>query len=251
MSRWKKRGGRKKEERKGISSVHCLVIACRFARSSSGASALKEQPHFSSFALTEPCIRAILDILLQEIYMLSSPAVSFFIRSFPAVGFSGSRTLPSDLRREMTSVVPLVAPSAEVIVGCARGADQFFHSAFPRATVLSVASGRWGRGRSAFAARSAACVRAVASRSGLWISFPASPCPPTLRPSASSSRCFSGSGSGSWASLALALGSGVPCLICAPSGVPSDWLLLPVPSAPDWYSSVPLSVARPTQLALF
>ncbi|MBD2060737.1 hypothetical protein NDI37_21835 [Funiculus sociatus GB2-A5] len=120
-------------------------------------------------------------------------------------------------------------------------------SAFPSASVFSVASGSFGRGRSAFARRSVACVSAVRSGSGVWVSFPASPCPSGLVPSASSSRCFSGSGSGSWASLAFALGSGVPCLVCLPSGVlpPAGWGLVSLGGS--WWGSAP----APVQLSLF
>jgi hypothetical protein len=144
-----------------------------------------------------------------------------FFSQFSAFGFSGSRSgVPLGAMRHAARLVP--AGSA-VFVGCARGVDAYFRACFPDAVVFSVASGRWGRGRGAFAARSIACVRAVAATGGLWVSFPSSPCPPGLVPSPSSSRCFCGSGSGTYASLALALGLGVPCVVFSSCGVPAGW----------------------------
>jgi hypothetical protein len=92
-----------------------------------------------------------------------------------------------------------VAAGAAVVVGCAAGVDAFFRSRFPAARVLMVDP---VLGRAGFAQRSIACVEAASG--GLWVSFPQGSCPPRLMPSASASRCFSGSGSGSWASLAYA-----------------------------------------------
>lgn len=170
---------------------------------------------------------------------------------FEAFGFSGSRHgfhSPGDASR----IVPLVPPSATVFVGCARGVDEFFRSSFPSASVFSARS--FGSGRGAFAARSVAVVRAVAAAGGLWVSFPSSPCPGGLIPSASSSRAFCGSGSGSWASLAFALGSGVPSLVFLGSlPCPAGWDLSPVPGCPGWFGcSVALGVCPPaSQLSLF
>ncbi len=113
------------------------------------------------------------------------------------------------------------------------GVDAFFRRAFPSAEVFAVSSGRWGSGRGAFAARSVACVRAVAAAGGLWVSFPASACPAGLRPSSSQSRCFSGLSAGTWSSLALALGSGVPCE-CFFSGWCPGWLGLVPCSGLSW-----------------
>ncbi|MGA1626990.1 MAG: hypothetical protein ACO4AJ_15415, partial [Prochlorothrix sp.] len=123
--------------------------------------------------------------------------MSSLVRQFSAFGFSGSRSLsPSSLSalRRLASFVP---PGSSVSVGCARGADAAARSQFPAARVFAVSSGSFGVGRGAFAARSVACVRSVPP-GGLWVFFPASPCPVGLLPSPSSSRCFSGFGSGSW-----------------------------------------------------
>src|SRR5690606_34124227 len=84
----------------------------------------------------------------------------------------------------------------------------------------------FGSGRGAFARRSVAVVRAVASSpAGVWVSFPQSACPAGLLPSRSSSACFCGLGSGSWASLAFAVGLGVPSFVWLPAGVvpPAGW----------------------------
>lgn len=176
--------------------------------------------------------------------------LSAIFARFSAFGFSGSRSaVPSSI---LSSIVSLVPSNSAVYVGCARGVDQFFRSAFPSAEVFSVSSGRWGTGRGAFAARSTACVRAVSAADGLWVSFPASPCPAGLLPSVSSSRCFCGLSTGTWSSLAFALGSGVPCLVFSPSDIPAGWGLSPIPDCPGWFGcSVALGAAVPVQLSLF
>lgn len=170
-----------------------------------------------------------------------------FLSSFPAVGFSGSRSLLPCSVSALRFVSRFVSASASVFVGCARGADELARSLFPGASVFSVASGAFGVGRGAFAARSVACVRAVASAGGCWVSFPSSACPVGLLPSSLSSRCFGGFGSGSWASLAFAVGLGVPCLVFLPPSVPCPvgWPLVPVGGG--WF------VFRPSasQLSLF
>lgn len=168
------------------------------------------------------------------------------VSSAVCVGFSGSRSPSPASLSALSSVASAVSSSAVVVVGCAAGVDLAARSLFPSAVVLSVASGSFGVGRSAFARRSVACVSRVASAGGVWVSFPSSPCPPGLLPSSSSSRCFSGSGSGSWASLAFAVGSGLPCLVFLPPGVacPSGWGLSSLGGG--WWQWLP-----PVQLSLF
>jgi len=167
------------------------------------------------------------------------------VSSAVCVGFSGSRSPSAASLSALSSVAGAVSSGAVVVVGCAAGVDLSARGLFPSAVVLSVASGAFGSGRSAFARRSVACVSRVASAGGVWVSFPSSPCPPGLVPSSVSSRCFSGLGSGSWASLAFAVGCGLPCLVFLPPGVPApSWL---VPSGGGWFSSVP----APVQLSLF
>ncbi len=177
--------------------------------------------------------------------------VPALISSAQCVGFSGSRNpggiIPPGV---LLGAIAAVSPSASVLVGCAKGVDAVVRSAFgSRCQVFSVASGQWGSGRGAFAARSTACVKAVAAAGGMWVSFPSSACPAGLLPSASSCKCFSGSGSGSWGSLALAIGSGLPCLVFLPAGVilPGSWGLQPVVGCDRWFSSVPVAA----QLSLF
>lgn len=133
------------------------------------------------------------------------------------VGFCGSRSLPASCAGRVAAVVAAVLASGRgVAVGCAAGADALVRSAAgPSAVVFSVASGSFGRGRSAFARRSAALVAAVAASgpgAGL-VAFVSAPCPAGLLPAASPSRAFAGLGSGSWASCALAAGVGLPVVV--------------------------------------
>jgi hypothetical protein len=178
------------------------------------------------------------------------PAVLSLVAAAPAVGFSGSRSLPAVSVAALRSVSASVLPSASVSVGCAAGADAVARGLFPSAQVFSVSSGRWGAGRSAFARRSVAVVSAVLSAggpAGLWCFFPSAGCPVGLLPSARSSRCFCGLGSGSWASAAFALGSGLPLLAFLPPGVspPPGWGFSSLGGG--WWVARPAAV----QLALF
>jgi hypothetical protein len=152
-------------------------------------------------------------------------SLSLFPSSAPAVvGFSGSRRLAPAFAPLVAGVVASVlAAGRSVAVGCAAGADAFVRSAAPGALVFSAAA--FGSGRSAFAARSVALVRAVAAGgpgSG-FVVFPGAPCPAGLSPSARSSACFCGSGSGSWASAAFAVGLGLPLVVfpCGFSALPA------------------------------
>ena len=156
------------------------------------------------------------------------------------VGFCGSRSLPASFAGLVGGVVAgVLAGGAQVAVGCAAGADAFVRSSCPVASVFSVASGAWGRGRAALVHRSVALVRSVvaAGPRGAFAGFVAGPCPEGLAPSASASACFCGLGSGSWASLALAAGSGVPSVVvfwCAPGPV-----LLPAWPGGSWILAFP------------
>lgn len=178
--------------------------------------------------------------------------LSNIFSGYTCFGFSGSRRwgLPTTPLSLAAAAVP---SGSSVLVGCATGVDEFFRLAFPAAKVFAVSNGQWGVGRGAFAARSVACVRAVASAGGLWVSFPASPCPNGLVPSSSQSRCFSGYGSGSWASLAFALGSGLPCVVFLGSlPVPPAWGLFPLPSLPGWFGCAAIEgLPSSIQLSLF
>jgi hypothetical protein len=148
-----------------------------------------------------------------------------FVADFSRVGFSGSRSLFPCSVAAMRQIMPIV--SGQVFTGCADGADELARNYFSHAKVFNAAD--YGKGRGSFAARSIACVRAVAP-DGLWVAFPSSSCPPGLMPSPSPSRCFNGSGSGTWGSLALAVGLGCNCLVFIPPSVacPVGWGLVTV-----------------------
>jgi hypothetical protein len=143
------------------------------------------------------------------------------------VGFSGSRAPSIASMRALRlalATLPSEAPAARVF----RAND-------------------YGVGRAALAARSIACVRAVAAAGGVWVSLPDAVCPARLRPSPSPSACFAGYGSGSWASLALAVGLQTRALVFLPPGVsvPVGWPLVAL--AEGWFGSVPAA----SQLSLF
>ena len=141
-----------------------------------------------------------------------------------SVGFSGSRSLSPAASAALSALLPSVPAGVRVSVGCAAGADAVVRSWFGAAgsvLVFSVASGRFGSGRSAFARRSSRCVLSVASGSrGLLVVVPVGACPAGVAPS----RSFAGRGSGSWGSAAFALGRGRRVLVWLPSGVrPPLW----------------------------
>ena len=135
-----------------------------------------------------------------------------------SVGFSGSRSLSPAASAALSALLPLVPAGVRVSVGCAAGADALVRSWFGGAAsvlLFSVASGRFGSGRSAFARRSCRCVLSVAAGSrGLLVVVPVGGCPAGVVPS----RSFSGRGSGSWGSLAFALGRGRRVLLWLPAG---------------------------------
>ena len=156
------------------------------------------------------------------------------------VGFSGSR---SSVPAVASSVVCLRFRSVGLsLVGCAAGVDWCFRAGLSGSagSVQVFSASDFGVSRGSFAARSVAFVRALSAGDGVLVSFPSAPCPVGLLPSASSSRAFSGFGSGSWASLAFAVGSGVPCWVFAPFGVPSGWGF--VAAGGGWFSFVPAAV---------
>jgi hypothetical protein len=182
-----------------------------------------------------------------------------FLFSLLSVGFSGSRSPSCGSALAISDLLSLVRPRCRVSVGCAEGVDRLvreFFASSPSLLVFSVASGRFGEGRSAFARRSVACVRSVRAGSrGLLVVLPSSPvCPTGVVPS----RRFFGGGSGSWGSAALALGCGRRVLLWLPSGsVPPAWSgvawspSVPAPAGCWWLGvAVPAPVA-PAQLCLF
>jgi hypothetical protein len=162
------------------------------------------------------------------------------------IGFSGSRSLSGAGLAALTALFPLVPVGCHICVGCAAGADAAVREAFTscgRLCLFSVASGRWGVGRAAFARRSAAIVGAVPS-GGLLVVVPSGACPAGVVPS----RSFSGCGSGSWGSAALALGTGRQVLVWLPTGsVPPVWVGVSWSTVGDWW----LGVSRSGQLSMF
>ena len=132
------------------------------------------------------------------------------------VGFCGSRSLPASAGPLVSSVVgSVVASGRGVAVGCAAGADSLVRAACPGAQVFAVATGCWGAGPGAFAARSSALVRAVAASGpgAGFVGFVAGPCPGSVVRARS---WRSGTAvSGSWSSLALAAGLGLPVVVFA------------------------------------
>jgi hypothetical protein len=162
------------------------------------------------------------------------------------IGFSGSRSLSGAGLAALTSLFPLVPAGCHVCVGCATGADAAVREAFTscgRLCLFSVASGRWGTGRAAFARRSAAIVGAVPT-GGLLVVVPSGACPAGVVPS----RSFSGCGSGSWGSAALALGTGRRVLLWLPVGaVPPAWSSVSWSSVGGWW----FGVSGSSQLSIF
>lgn len=170
-------------------------------------------------------------------------SVAAIVAGSACVGFSGSRSPSAASLAALGWLCSLVAPGAVMVVGCARGIDYAARQHFPTAQVFQASA--YGTGRGAFAARSMACVRAVAAAGGLWVAFPAAPCPTGLMPSKQSSRCFCGTGSGTWASLAFAVGLGLPCLVFLTPGIPAptDWGLQSLSGG--WFHFAP-TIVQPT-----
>ena len=141
-----------------------------------------------------------------------------------SVGFSGSRSPSPVAAAALSALLPSVPAGARLSVGCALGVDAAVSSFFgssPSLLVFSVASGRFGVGRSAFARRSSRCVLSVAAGSrGLLVVVPSGACPAGVAPS----RSFRGRSSGSFGSAAFALGRGRRVLLWLPSGcLPPSW----------------------------
>ncbi len=179
---------------------------------------------------------------------------SVFSAKIVSVGFSGSRSPSAAAEAALAAVLPLVPAGVRLSVGCARGVDLAVRSFFlcsPSLLVFSVASGRFGAGRAAFARRSSRCVRSVAAGSrGLLVVVPSGVCPAGVAPS----RFFAGRGSGSFGSAAFALGRGRRVLLWLPAGsrpplwAGVSWSLSSVPGG-CWWLGVP--APRVVALSLF
>lgn len=131
--------------------------------------------------------------------------------------------------------------------GCARGVDACARSAAVSPRVFAVSSGRWGFSRGAFAARTAALVRAAVATGGALVCFPLGPCPAGVLVARS---WRSGSPpSGSWSALALAAGLGLPVFVARSAAAPplpgwGKWRRVSVgPFAGLWRLSLPVNVS--------
>ena len=162
------------------------------------------------------------------------------------VGISGGRSPAPCSLRALSAVLARLSVSSCICVGCARGIDETVRKRMSAGRLHVFQAASYGAGQGSFAARSIACVRAVAGAASacLWVAFPATACPAGLRPSPSPSACFSGFGSGTWAALAFAIGSGVPCLVFLPPGVspPFSWPLTPVAGTHAWWQFTPATI---------
>ena len=193
---------------------------------------------------------------------MSAVASSSVFSGLVSVGFSGSRSPSPAASAALSALLPLVPPSGvRVSVGCARGVDsavRFFFGSSSSLLVFSVAGGRFGSGRSAFARRSSRCVLSVAAGSrGLLAVLPSSAVPPA---GVAPSRYFFGGGvgrsSGSFGSAAFALGRGRRVLLWLPAGSrPPVWAGVSwssagaLGSAGCWWLGVP--APRVVSLSLF
>lgn len=189
---------------------------------------------------------------------LSFPTIAETFNGVRSVGFSGSREPTEAATAALSALLPLVPQNSRVSVGCARGVDAFVREHFDRSPsllVFSVASGRFGSGRAAFARRSSRCVRSIArGEAGLLVALPSNGSSPAgVRPS----RSFFGGKSGTWGSAALALGLGRRVLLWLPGGsVPPSWGRVSwsspsgagAPSGCWWLGA---SAPSPLQLSLF
>jgi hypothetical protein len=188
-------------------------------------------------------------------------SVSALLAGAPIVGFSGSRTPAPASIAALRMAARVVSPAVPIVVGCAAGIDQHVAQLIPRAEVIRASSFGIGRAviglaplspRAQLAARSIAVVQACVG--GVWVSSPATACPPSVQPARSSSACFNGSGSGTWASLAYAIGSGIAPLVFLPAGIVPPAAFCLVAAGQGWYvaSDLGWSPAPPAgQLTLF
>ena len=157
------------------------------------------------------------------------------------VGVVGSRSLPPQFAPLVRAVASAVVQGGRAVaVGCSPGVRVPVVAAVPAARVFSVQP---GSGRGGLVRRSVQFIQAVAASgpgAGLF-GFAVVPCPPSVRPSASPSRCFCGGGSGTWAELALGVGLGLPVSVfwCAsgPARLPSWWW--PGAWAQSWSPAIP------------
>ena len=174
--------------------------------------------------------------------MLPAP-VARLVAAAPLLVVSGARRPSPIVAAAARAVVAARPASAPLLVGCAPGVDAAAR-AHLSAQVLRASA--FGRGRGAFAARSAALVRTAAATPGaVLVALPSGPCPAGLVPAGTSSRAFSGHGSGTWGTAALAAGLGLRLVVALPAGTapPAGWSLGPLTSGSGlvWHTSAPSS----------
>ena len=237
----------------------CVVRSCGAWFSASVPCFVSE---FSASGVSSPCLWCSLlpaaPAPVAAAAPVPAPAAGLrpLFSGLRSVGFSGSRSPKPAAASALRAVLPLVPAGCRVSVGCARGVDSAVQSFFGGSAsllVFSVAGGRFGSGRSAFARRSSRCVLSVAAGCrGLLVALPSAPVPPAgVRPS----RSFFGGGSGSWGSAAFALGRGRRVLLWLAAGSRPpvwsgvSWSSAGGGSAGCWWLGVPVRSAM--QLSLF
>ncbi|OCQ92244.1 hypothetical protein BCD64_00050 [Nostoc sp. MBR 210] len=145
------------------------------------------------------------------------------IKNYNAIAFTGSRNMIEGQAEQIDYILDNFAN--EILVGCARGIDEYVRSNCPRANIFKVSDYWQGNlNKAAFAVRSQAMVKDLSFKNGLLIAFPSSECPQKLKPSKSA---FSGHGSGTWATMAYAIALKLDCLLWLPDEIqpPQHWEL--------------------------
>ena len=168
-------------------------------------------------------------------------------KNLKSIGFSGSRFPSEESKKALKELLDLVPVGVRISVGCAKGVDAIARNYFQNSNsllVFSVASGRFGNGRAAFARRSSRCALSVA-KNGLLVAVPSSAAPVGVKVGKS----FNGKGSGTWGTIAFALGHGRKVLIWSQEKPPSWEKVSWSKKENNWWLGVPAAV--PAQLSLF
>jgi hypothetical protein len=149
------------------------------------------------------------------------------------IAFTGSRKMIEGQAEKIDNI--LYNSTAEILVGDAKGIDQYVRENCPSAIIFKV-SDYWSGNikKAAYAVRSQAMIKNLSSKNGLLVAFPSSECPQGLKPS---KYAFSGYGSGTWATAAYAIALDISCLLWLPDGMqpPQQWGLIAVDDG--WWSS--------------
>ena len=155
------------------------------------------------------------------------------LKNYSAIAFTGSRNMIAGQSEKIDDI--LYNSTAEVLVGCARGVDEYVRSNCPSAIIFKVQD-YWSGNikKAAFAVRSQAMIKSLSSKNGLLVAFPSSECPEGLKPSKSA---FSGYGSGTWATAAYAIALDISCILWLPDEIqpPQQWGL--IAAGDGWWSS--------------